>query len=94
MEKVLDLIDTLKFESDNLYRKSKNDSHRLFYLGIQATLIKIKNEILKEAVVCGRERNQTICDPISMSSDSNKNVAQYCVKCKKEFDFFGKEISS
>jgi len=51
-------------------------------------------KILNEAVVCGSERNQTMCKRVIICSQEVTEVAQYCLTCKKEFDFFGKEISS
>jgi hypothetical protein len=52
------------------------------------------NKILNEAVVCGSQENHTMCERVDIYHRNHTNVKQYCLKCKKEFDFLGKEISS
>jgi hypothetical protein len=94
MKSVLELIDK-RIRTAEL--KKRNCIERInvaYWDGVSIELQELKKEILNEAVVCGSERNQTMCNRANVSLESNKNVAQYCFTCKKEFDFLGKEISS
>jgi len=95
MKNVLDFIETQLLKTKTHLSNTK-ESNVLFsyWMGYGVALTELKREILNEAGVCGSKTYQTDCNVINCLIGDEEEFGKYCIKCNRQFDKFGKEISS
>jgi hypothetical protein len=95
MKNVLDFIEAQLLKNKTHLSNTKiSDVLFSYWMGYGVALTELKREILNEAVVCGSETYQTDCKVINCLIGDEEKFGKYCIKCNRQFDKFGKEISS
>lgn len=95
MKNVLDFIEKQLLNTKTHLKNTKqHDILFSYWMGYGVALTELKREILNEAGVCGSETYQTDCKTINALYGDEEDFGKYCLKCNRQFDKFGKEITS